>query len=283
MTRVLQTNAVTVEGRPRGTYGAFAFAYDQASGKPAFARLRITLETLLAAHRKTPHTHLDLACGTGLALELFERLGYRSVGIDFSMPMLLVAARRAERLVAGDLRAIPLRSTFGAVTLLNDTLTSIRRRSDLVRSFRSIRRCMGPDSLLLFDTTKQRSMSLWTAGETFRLRGRRYDVSIHTSYSRARRTGTMRLEGWARDRGIRYVIDEVHEQRAWSRLEIVDSLRLASLRVVEVIDFRRFPTARTRIPQDEAWLFVVKAIDRKIVAGRGGIRASDRRTGRSPR
>lgn len=253
----MHTGAVQLDGQ----YGAFAFAYDQATGKPAFARLSTLLERVLAGHRPTEATHLDLACGTGLGLALFERLGYTSVGVDFSFPMLRVAARRSGRLIGGDIRAIPLGCTFGAITLLNDTVSSMRSRSDLMRSFRSIRRCMGPESLLLFDITRPRSMSLWTAEDTFRLRGRRYDVSIQTGYSRARHIGVMRIKGWAHDGETKHVIDEVHRLRAWSRAEIVHSLHLAFLRPIDIVPFRRFPRARVKLPQDEAWLFVVKRTD----------------------
>ncbi|HUP48018.1 MAG TPA: class I SAM-dependent methyltransferase [Thermoanaerobaculia bacterium] len=236
--------------------GAFALCYDQASGKPAFSRLSKLLRRVLASHPGGARTLLDVGCGTGLALELFDGLGYTCVGVDASLPMLRVAAARERRIVGGDFRALPLRGRFGVVTILNDTLTSLRSWSDLLRCFRSIRGCMGPQSLLLFDTSQPRALARWSRRETYRLRGRGYDVSISTSYSRGRRVGTLRFRGHA---GAD-LIEEVHEQRSYSRAEITRALRRASLREVEVIDFRRFPPPAERTPQYEAWLFVARPV-----------------------
>ncbi|MGZ8710081.1 MAG: class I SAM-dependent DNA methyltransferase [Thermoanaerobaculia bacterium] len=238
------------------SYGSFALCYDEASGKVALSRLSKLLKRVLADHAAGRRSHLDVGCGTGLALELFERLGFTSVGVDASMPMLQLARGRTPRIAGGDLRAVPLRGSFGVITILNDTLTSLRRRSDLLQCFRSIRSCMGPDSVFVFDTSKPRAMARWSAGETYRLRGRGYAISVVTSYSRARRVGTLRFKGYAGSA----LIDEVHEQRSYSRDEITSALRRASLRAVEVIDFRRFPPSASRAPQNEAWLFVAKRI-----------------------
>lgn len=234
-------------------YGPLAFAYDESTGTAALARVTSLVKRVLTRHPAAPLTHLDLACGTGRVVRLFERLGYTSVGVDGSLPMLLLSSGRAPRRVAGDLRDLPLAATFGAITLLSDSLNSLRRRSDLVRCFRAIRRCLGPESLLMFDVSTPRTISHWSDDGGLRTRGRNHALSIRATYSRPRRLATLQFEGWAKHRAVHQTISETHYLKAHSRREITQSLGQASLRAIEVIGFRRYP-------ENEAWLFVVRAV-----------------------
>ncbi len=233
-------------------YGPVAYAYDEATGKASAARLAEFIPRVLARYRGGRRGHLDLACGTGLAAPLFQRLGYRSVGVDLSLPMLRQARGRVAKCVAGDLRALPIRGRFGRITLFGDAVCSLRKRSDLVRCFRGIRRCMGPESLLLFDVSTLRTLARWPKKPLMRTRGRSHSLTIRPAYSRLRRLVTLHFEGWAQEGAERYAVDETHYLRGYTKREILRSLADASLRAVDVIDFRRFP-------DNDAMLFVVAA------------------------
>ena len=100
------------------SYGAFAYAYDQALGEHFFHAARKLLDDVLDKYPSRTKTHLDLACGTGFAIEYFEKRGFRSVGVDASPAMLAVGRKRASRLIAADIRSLPLRRTFGRITCL---------------------------------------------------------------------------------------------------------------------------------------------------------------------
>lgn len=233
-------------------YDTLAYAYDKATGEASAARLTVFLERVLARYSSQQRTHLDLACGTGLEVRFFQRLGYRSIGLDASLPMLRLARRRAERRVAADLRALPLRATFGTITLLNDAVSSLRSRSELLQCFRAIRRCMDRRSFLLFDISTPRTMSLWPEEKVRRTRGRSHALSIRAEYSRSRRLATLQFDGWAMNGGCRYAISEIHYLRAYTQTEILHSLGRAALKPLEVLDFRRYAN-------NDAWLFVVSA------------------------
>ena len=120
-------------------YGAFAYAYDKALGERFFRSARRVLSTLLNRYPAHVQTHLDVACGTGLTTEFFASKGWTSLGVDASVSMLGVARERARRLVAGDIRALPLRTTFARITCLYDSLNHLKDRADLVAAFRAIR------------------------------------------------------------------------------------------------------------------------------------------------
>ena len=62
---------------------------------------------------------LDVGCGAGRHLEELDRIGYRSVGLDLSRPMLEAARAAAPRagLIRADMRSIPFRNAaFDVVT-----------------------------------------------------------------------------------------------------------------------------------------------------------------------
>lgn len=222
-------------------YGAFAWAYDDALGKRFFRAARRLLTPLIAAVPEEK-THLDLACGTALAVELFTQNGYRSVGVDASLPMLRAGRIRSFRLAAGDIRALPFRGTFARITCLYDSLNHIQQRDDLVTVFREARRLMAPDSIFLFDMNHPEIYPVvWGMKEPFVESGETFHLEIATKYSRSTKRGHALVTGWATlPNGEQAHIREAHEQRAWSRNEIVAMLREAGLVPHSIEDFDPF-------------------------------------------
>jgi len=169
------------------SYGAFAYAYDQALGERYFRSVRRLLAEVLDRYPHhgpdAPATHLDIACGTGLAIPFFSERGFVSTGLDLSPVMLNVARKRTQQLVAGDARLMPLRGTFSRITCLYDSLNHLLMPRDLEMSFREIRALMGPDSLFLFDMNHPEIYpEVWGMKEPFVDEGR--------DCGRARRSGT---------------------------------------------------------------------------------------------
>ena len=164
-------------------YGAFAYAYDKALGERFFKAVRRLLEDLEREYPTPKRTHLDVACGSGLAVQYFRKRGWKSVGIDASMEMLRVARSRSPRVVGADFRALPFRSKFARVTCLYDSLNHLLDRDDLVAAFRAIRGVMDHDSLLLFDMNHPEIYpEVWGIAEPFVAEGADYRLEIATSY-----------------------------------------------------------------------------------------------------
>jgi SAM-dependent methyltransferase len=227
-------------------YGAFAWAYDGALGKRFFRAARRLLTPLVAVPPREK-THLDLACGTALAVEFFAHKGYRSVGIDASIPMLRAGqGRAARRLAAGDIRALPLRGTFARITCLYDSLNHVRQREELVAVFREVRRLMADDSIFVFDINHPEIYPvIWGMKEPFIESGASFHLEIATKYSRPEKHGHALVTGWATlPDGTRAKIHETHDQRAWSRREIVSALREAGLAPLSIDDFDPFSEGR---------------------------------------
>jgi SAM-dependent methyltransferase len=226
-------------------YGAFAWAYDGALGNRFFGAARRLLVPLMTAPPEAK-THLDLACGTALTVELFAQNGYRSVGVDGSLPMLRAGHRRARRLTAGDIRALPFRGTFARITCLYDSLNHIQHRAELEAVFREVRCLMAPDSIFLFDMNHPEIYPVvWGMKEPFVESADDFRLEIATTYSRSSKRGRALVTGWATlPNGERAAIREIHEQRAWSRREIIDMLRQAGLTSHSIDEFDPFNEGR---------------------------------------
>ncbi|HUP60319.1 MAG TPA: class I SAM-dependent methyltransferase [Thermoanaerobaculia bacterium] len=219
-------------------YGAFAYAYDQSLGERFFKAVRATLEQVLAKYPTAKRTHLDVACGTGLALRWFRERGWMSVGIDASLPMLRLARTRAPQVIAADLRALPLRRRFARITCLYDSLNHLLDRNELVAAFRAMRGVMDHDSLLLFDMNHPDIYpAIWGIADPFIADGPDFHLEMATSYRAREKIAKAMVTGWAKIGGERIAIREQHRQRAYSEREIVSSLAEAQLTPVDVIDF----------------------------------------------
>ncbi|HSP15679.1 MAG TPA: class I SAM-dependent methyltransferase [Thermoanaerobaculia bacterium] len=248
------------KGEP--AYGAFAYAYDKALGERFFRSARRMLNDILERYPSPEHTHLDVACGTGLALEYFISKGWRSVGIDVSLPMIAVARRRVRNLVAADVRALPLRGTFGRITCLYDSLNHLKSRADLVAAFRAVRRVMGRESLFLFDMNHPDIYpEIWGMKEPFVASGPDYHLEIATAFRSRDGIGRAFVTGWAMTQpGRRVEIRETHEQRAYSEREIVESLGDAGLSPIEILDFDPYNEADELEGGGVKFFFVCRAI-----------------------
>jgi SAM-dependent methyltransferase len=219
-------------------YDAFAYAYDKGLGERFFLAVRRVLTEALERYPTAKRTHLDIACGTGLALQYFRKEGWTSTGIDLSVPMLELARRRTPRVVAADFRALPLRGRFARITCLYDSLNHMMERDDLVAAFRAIRGVMEHDSLFLFDVNHPEIYPVvWGMSDPYVAEGSDYRLEIATSYRKRERIGRALVTGWAQIGGKKVEIHETHLQRAYGERDIVKALAEAKLAPVEVIDF----------------------------------------------
>lgn len=221
-------------------YGAFAFAYDPALGERFFSAVEPLLESLLPG-LPPGGLHLDVACGSGLAVGWFERRGFRSVGLDASVPMLGIARSRAGRLVAADMRAMPFRGTFVVATSLYDSLNHLLSRRDLAATFREVARCLVPGGTFLFDVNHPRAYPrVWGAIDPYESSAADHRLTIDTRWLAAMRRGEARVHGWARtERGV-VQIDERRRQRAWTERELREALGNAGLETLGVTPFDPF-------------------------------------------
>ena len=244
----------------RDVYFEFAWVYDQALGRRFFRAAAPLLDRLLDRYPTDTKTHLDVACGTGLAVAHMRDRGWTSAGLDGSLAMLRVARRRTSRLVAADFRAIPFRSSFSRITCLYDSFNHLLEPHDLLQTFQAVASIMREDSLFIFDVNQPAVYPrIWGLREPYISAGADYRLVMHTRYTAATELGVADLSGWAKVGGRRVGISERHRQRAWSAEHIETALRRASLEIVERIDFDPFDENGENGPGVK-WVYVVKTV-----------------------
>ena len=228
------------------SYGAFAYAYDQALGERYFRSVRRLLIEIMERYPATAKTHLDVCCGTGLAMPFFTSRGFVSTGLDISPVMLNVARKRAKRLVGGDTRALPFRAAFSRITCLYDSLNHLLDPQDLVTAFSEIASVMNDESLFIFDMNHPEIYpEVWGMKEPFIDEGRDFHLEIATTYRRRELLGRALVTGWAIVNGERIKIRERHTQRCYEREEIVAALEEAGLDPTEMQEFDPWTEGRT--------------------------------------
>lgn len=227
---------------PAEAYEAFALAYDGALAVSFWKGLRALLDEVLASYPVAgARTHLDVACGTGLALDYFQQHGFTSTGIDASLSMLSIARSRSARVVVSDMRQLAVGSTFTRITSFYDSLNHLLNAADMLATFRGVREVMDADSLFLFDVNHEDAYpGVWGTKEPYVSMTREHLLTMDTSYDATTRLGVARLGGWARIAGKKIAISETRNQRMYTENEISSLLGEAGMRVQDVIQFDPF-------------------------------------------
>ncbi len=223
-------------------YGAFARVYDRALGDLFFRGAAAMVDELDRRYPYRGHrTHLDLCCGTGLAVRHFAQKGWASFGLDASFPMASRARERGGRVFLSDVRSFHTRQSFARITCLYDSLNHLMEESDMRAVFECARRSMDRSSLFWFDLNHPDSYpDVWGLADPYIARGDDYDVEIATGYSSMENLAFGHITGWVAIGGERVSIDEEHFQRAWWDSEIVALLETSGLEVVDIVSFDPF-------------------------------------------
>ena len=135
-------------------YDVLAPAYDLLTAGYAYGPWLRAIDRLAREHGLRGRRALDVACGTGKALEALLELGYEALGCDGSAGMAAVARQklgaRAEIRVA-DMCELPVYGRFDLVTCLDDALNHLPSADHVERALRAMAANLAPAGLLAFD------------------------------------------------------------------------------------------------------------------------------------
>lgn len=140
------------------SYGVFASHYDILTENVNYGGYARRVDRIIRRIKPDSESVADIACGTAsLGIELF-RLGYNVVGADISEAMIDEGRRKVERLcgksgprlMARDMRALRLKCADAAVCSL-DALNHLDGFEDLRLAFMSVRSCLNPGGVFIFD------------------------------------------------------------------------------------------------------------------------------------
>jgi len=200
----------------------------------------------------------DLACGTGTtALELAQR-GIKVYGVDLSPTMCRLArvkARRARRacpagasvtIIPGDMRSFRLPEPVDLITCEFDALNHVPRKSDLARVASAVARALRPGGYFYFDVNNRLAFQkIWPGTGWFERPG--VVMMLRGGYDQRRDRGWTDVEWFVRRKGCWRRFRERVEQVAWTRAEVLQTLRAAGFRRIRALDATDFFRGDTRI------------------------------------
>ncbi|MCU0848347.1 MAG: methyltransferase domain-containing protein [Spirochaetes bacterium] len=181
-----------------------------------------------------PGLVLEIGCGTGRFGAKFSRDGYEIYGIDKSMEMLRVAARRAYknfRIMCADMTRFHLAKKPDFIFSVHDTVNYLMDFRELSDFFSSVRGVMHRGTVFMFDVTTEHNIDENFDGKKSLYELGNRSVSWTNRYDRASRIIYSNLVFTESD-GSRY--EETHAQRIYSRGEIENALDSADFELVSV-------------------------------------------------
>ncbi len=98
-----------------------------------------------------PESILEVACGTGNLMEIFDNKEYKIEGLDLSNKMLDIAKKKGLRVYQGNMISFRLNKEYDLILNIFDSLNYIQKISDLQKCFESTNNHLCEHGLFIFD------------------------------------------------------------------------------------------------------------------------------------
>ncbi len=141
------------------SYDYLAGSYDELMRDADYSRRADFVEKLfLRAAKRSVHTVLDLACGTGTMTCLLTKRGYELISVDGSEDMLMQAREKAQGIdgvaplfLHQPMQRLDLNDTVDAAICCMDSLNYLTKERDVKRALERLRLFVSPGGALVFD------------------------------------------------------------------------------------------------------------------------------------
>jgi len=179
------------------------------------------IEKILALNDIRDKEILDLACGTGICLELWAKKGYKVTGIDASPDMLEISRKRLilypdAQVIADDMRDFKLASPVSIITCLYDSCNYLLTDVELYSCFKCVYDNLLKNGIFIFDMNTIHALEDEWGNQAFT----RKDNSIYSTWSNTydpqNRISTLKLTLNIYENGSEIVLRESHQERGYS-------------------------------------------------------------------
>ena len=212
------------------TFTDLARYYDRIMAHVDYERwYLVTLAVSQLAPR--PCLHLDAACGTGTLVKKLRRIGWNSVGLDISLPMIRNGKKCSTGLPGGvaDLRRLPLHESVDYLTCLFDSVNFLLKEEDIRAAFREVAGALRPSGVFYFDFVTERMVLDHFAGQKWTEENGGFHTTWDSRYDHRTRIADTRVQVGS---GPGSVIRE----RIYEPNEIASALDAAGLRLLGMYD-----------------------------------------------
>jgi SAM-dependent methyltransferase len=183
------------------------------------------IEKIIALNNIREKKILDLACGTGVCLELWLQRQYQVIGLDQSFAMLQVCKDKLSKffladdynwfLINGDMYNFALAYKIPIITCLYDSLNYLMREVELVRCFEKVYETLCDDGIFIFDMNTIHSLRDEWGNQIYY----RQDSNIHSTWVNTfhpeKNISSLKLTLTIRRDGRTMTQREFHQERAY--------------------------------------------------------------------
>ncbi|UCF70655.1 MAG: class I SAM-dependent methyltransferase [candidate division WOR-3 bacterium] len=172
----------------------------------------------------------DVACGTGVCLELWVERGYNVFGLDRSFEMLQVCQKKLSGrenvlLLSGDMRNFSLARQVPVITCLYDSLNYLLTEAELLSCFRCVRRALRDDGVFIFDMNTIHSLRDEWGNNSFQRRDEGLFSVWTNTFNPIENVSSLNITLHARRNGEEFEMSEFHQERGYQLTVIAALLR----------------------------------------------------------
>ncbi|MEL7563645.1 MAG: class I SAM-dependent methyltransferase, partial [Dehalobacterium sp.] len=223
-------------------YQGLAQIYDKLMESVNYEEWAQYMKTLSERYKKDVGSALDIACGTGNTSISLARLGWRVTGVDFSLPMLQQARRKAGEakldiiFLQQDIRELELTREYDLVTCFQDGLNYLLAKDDLESAFRSINKTMSKDGLFIFDLNLVEKYSFCAQGDISFVDTEEFSLVYETSYLTDQEVWEIKVTGFVKEDQRYAKFQEIHQEKQHHLKDVEDVLHLSGFKIIDVFN-----------------------------------------------
>ena len=166
------------------SYNTFAWFYDNLTENVDYKVRSEYISNFFSNNDKPVKKVLDLACGTGSMVKIFEEQGYMVTGVDLSPDMLTVAASKCSNsnFLCADITDFKSNEKFDACICLLDSINHLKSFEDVIKCFNNVYNLLNDDGLFIFYVNTVYKHKNILADSTFVLDEEEYFLSWDNEY-----------------------------------------------------------------------------------------------------
>lgn len=236
-----------------GAYCAFAYVYDKLMEDVDYDGWVDYIEKIFDRYDQKPKNIAELACGTGNITNRLAKKGYNMIGLDISEDMLSVAQNKAMDMgsqviyLNHDMRNLVLPTELDAMICACDGINYITDDKDLLKIFQSVHAHLKDGGLFIIDISSYYKLSNILGQNTFAENHKEVSYIWQNYFDEKRSICDFDLTIFLKEGKLYRRFDESHSQRAYRKNEILESLKTAGFKRVEVFEAFGFSS-----PQDKS-------------------------------